>query len=129
MGGINDIRAGTPASEVIDNLRQIKEKCKENNMIPIFLTLTPVNPELIKRAFNEDTSPEWQSEWHKVNDWVKDQPYYVDIAPLFINGDGVMPAHYATDGLHPDSKGKALIGQAVGGFLRKTFGSDIKKSI
>ncbi|WP_176215409.1 SGNH/GDSL hydrolase family protein [Sporomusa malonica] len=122
MGGINDIRAGTPASDVINNLRQIREKCQENKIIPVFLTLTPVNPALIKRAFNEDTSSEWQSEWHKVNEWIKDQPYHVDITPIFMSGEGVMPAQFATDGLHPDSKGKALIGQAVGKFLRQTFG-------
>ncbi|HWR42627.1 SGNH/GDSL hydrolase family protein [Sporomusa sp.] len=128
MGGINDIRGGTPASEVINHLSQIREKCQENKIIPVFLTLTPVNPALIKRAFNEDTSPEWQGEWHKVNEWIKDQTYYVDIAPIFMSSEGVMPAKYATDGLHPDSKGKALIGKAVGDFLRQTFGDDIKKS-
>lgn len=127
MGGINDIRAGTPASEVISNLSQIGEQCRENKITPVFLTLTPVNPALIKRAFNEDTSDNWQEEWHKVNEWIRDQAYYVDIAPLFTTPEGVMPAHYATDGLHPDSKGKALIGQAVGQWLSATFGDDINK--
>ncbi|QDR78996.1 SGNH/GDSL hydrolase family protein [Sporomusa termitida] len=122
MGGINDIRGGTPAAEVINNLSQIGEKCRENKITPVFLTLTPVNPALIKRAFNEDTSETWQEEWHKVNEWVRGQAHYVDIAPLFTTAEGVMPGHYATDGLHPDSQGKALIGQAVDQWLRATFG-------
>lgn len=128
MGGINDIRAGTPAAEVIGNLRQMGEKCRENNITPVFLTLTPVNPVLIKRAFNEDTSDNWQEEWHKVNDWVREQAYYVDIAPIFTTATGDMPAHYATDGLHPDSRGKALIGQAVGQWLGATFSEELNKS-
>ncbi|WP_325531515.1 GDSL-type esterase/lipase family protein [Sporomusa sp.] len=127
MGGVNDIRGGTSASEVIDNLSQIRQKCQDNKIIPVFLTLTPVNPALIKRAFNEDTSPEWQDEWLQVNEWVKAQPYHINIAPIFMTAEGVMPGYYATDGLHPDSKGKALIGQSVGEFLRQMFGEYVNK--
>ncbi|WP_425060182.1 SGNH/GDSL hydrolase family protein [Sporomusa carbonis] len=127
MGGLNDIRAGTRAVEVINHLTKIKEKCQENKIIPVFLTLTPVNPINIKRVFNEDTSPNWQEEWYKVNKWVREQTYYVDIAPMLMDNDGVMPTEFATDGLHPDTKGKALIGYAVGDYLRKNFGDVINK--
>lgn len=127
MGGVNDIRGGTPAAEVINNLAWIKRQCQNNGIIPVFLTLTPVNPAAIKRVFNEDTTPEWQEEWQKVNDWVRAQPHFVDIAPLLTDDDGRMAAKYATDGLHPDTTGKSLIGHAVGEYLQTNFHDYINK--
>ncbi|WP_371381333.1 SGNH/GDSL hydrolase family protein [Sporomusa aerivorans] len=121
MGGINDIRAGASAFAVIDNLTQIEEKCRENNITPIFLTLTPINPVYIKLAFNEETSPAWQAEWRKVNEWVKQQAHYVDISPMLMNSEGNMTDILAADGLHPDTGGKAIIGRAVGEYIRKNL--------
>lgn len=119
MGGVNDIRGGTSAEEVITHLKAIKGKCIENGIMPIFLTITPVNPAAIERAFGEATDPEWQREWHRVNAWIRSQPYYVDTASLLTGNDGLLPTKIAADGLHPDTKGKELIGRAVGEYLSR----------
>lgn len=117
MGGINDLRGGTPAEEVISHLNVIREKCEENGIKPIFMTVTPINPDAIKRAFNEETDENWQREWHIVNAWIRGQAYYVDVAPLLAGSDGLLPQKFAADGLHPDTVGKELIGRAVGKYL------------
>lgn len=121
MGGINDIRAGRPAAAVIAELAVIRELCRKNAIIPVFVTLTPVNPAAIKRVFGEDTSPQWRDEWLEVNRWIKQQPYHVDISPFFAGPDGVLPSELAVDGLHPDTKGKAMMGKAVGSYLQRHF--------
>ena len=60
MGGTNSLRAGMPAENVINDLKTIQEKCYENNITPILLTLAPINPYNIKKVFNEETSEVWQ---------------------------------------------------------------------
>ncbi|WP_158618808.1 GDSL-type esterase/lipase family protein [Methylomusa anaerophila] len=120
-GGVNDIRGGTPAAEVIDNLAAMREKCQQNGIFPVFVTLTPVNPTGIERIFQEKTSPDWQKEWTAVNMWVRSQNSYVDVSPSFIDLNVFMPSSLSTDGLHPDTKGKKIIGEAVGKFLEQRF--------
>ncbi len=128
MGGVNDIRGGTRAAEVIENLSVIREQCRDNGIIPVFLTLTPVNPAAIKRVFNQASAPDWQEEWSKVNNWIKKQPYFVDIAPLLVDDNGLLAAKFATDGLHPDTQGKSLIGHAVGEYLQINFSGYVNKN-
>ncbi|MEG6586121.1 GDSL-type esterase/lipase family protein [Dendrosporobacter sp. 1207_IL3150] len=125
MGGINDLRGGAAAEDVINNLREIKEKCQEHGITPIFATVTPVNPDVIKKVFNQETEASWQSERIKVNNWIKDQEFYVDVAPLLTGPDGLLPHLAAADGLHPDTKGKAQIGKKIGRYLKKNFGENI----
>ncbi|QJW47842.1 GDSL family lipase [bacterium BFN5] len=121
MGGVNDLRGGAAAEDVIDNLVFIQSKCQEQGIIPVFATVTPVNPTAIKQVFNQDTYGDWQTQWQKVNSWIRTQPYYVDVAPMFMSADGTMPDELATDGLHPDTKGKAMIGTTVGNYLKRNF--------
>lgn len=126
MGGVNDLRGGAAADDVIDNLALLQSKCQERGIIPVFATVTPVNPAAIKQVFSQDTYRDWQTQWQRVNSWIKTQQYYVDVAPLFTNSDGTMINELATDGLHPDTKGKAMIGKAVGNYLINNFPSYIK---
>ena len=60
LGGSNSIRGGVSGESVIASLQTIKEKCEENNITPIFLTLPPINPERIQRVFNQPTAEDWQ---------------------------------------------------------------------
>lgn len=126
MGGVNDLRGGSRAAEVIGNLTTIREKCRQAGIIPVFATVTPVNPAAIKQVFNQDTAADWQAEWQQVNEWVKCQPYYVDVAAPLMDAQGLLAREMATDGLHPDTKGKALIGKAIGAYLNKNFSKMIK---
>jgi lysophospholipase L1-like esterase len=121
LGGINDIRAGMSADEVIEHLTAIKSQCLSHGIVPVFVTLTPINPTGIKNAFDEETSPEWRSQWEQANQWIMEQEHHVDVTPMFSQPDGLMPTALATDGLHPDTVGKAMIGSAVGAYLKQNF--------
>ena len=119
LGGSNSIRGGTTAREVIESLDLIKQKCQENGITPIFLTLPPVNPNRIERVFNQPTADNWQAELQQVNTYVKRQPYYVDIYASLADEQGLLPVKYAQDGLHPDISGKKVMARAVQAFLKK----------
>lgn len=119
LGGSNSIRGGTSAGEVIESLELIKQKCLENGITPIFLTLPPVNPERIQRVFNQPTADTWQEELKQVNVYIKKQLYYVDIYASLVDERGLLPVKYAQDGLHPDIAGKKVIARSVQAFLKK----------
>ena len=69
----------------------------------------------------EKPSSSWQQERIKINDWVKAQPFYVDIADAMEDERGFLKDELTTDGLHPDYEGKKHIGEAVGDYLRLYF--------
>lgn len=117
LGGSNSIRGGVSGEKVIADLITIKQKCEDNDIIPIFLTLPPVNPERIERVFNQPTADKWQEELTKVNDFLRTQPYVIDIYPALADEEGILPVKYAQDGLHPDIVGKRVIAERIWGFL------------
>lgn len=119
LGGSNSIRGGVSAGEVIESLELIKQKCQENGILPIFLTLPPVNPERIQRVFNQPTADNWQEELKQVNAYIRKQPYYVDIYANLVDERGLLPVKYAQDGLHPDIAGKKVMARSVQSFLKK----------
>ena len=55
LGGTNSLRAGVPATDVISDLKEIQRKCREHGITPILMTLPPINPENIQKAFHEPT--------------------------------------------------------------------------
>ena len=93
MGGTNSLRAGMPAENVINDLKTIQEKCYENNITPILLTLAPINPYNIKKVFNEETSEVWQYNLNLVNDFIRTQPH-IDTAKA-LNSPPILPTEYA----------------------------------
>ena len=111
--GSNSIRAGTPASTIIHDIITIRMKCEANDIRPIFLTLMPINPTNIMLAFNTETADDWHEDMTQVNAFIRKQPYYIDLEPYFYDNQGFMATQYATDGLHPDIKGKQLMAQIV----------------
>ena len=113
MGGSNSLRGGIPADQVIGELAAIRDKCLLYGIRPIFLTLPPIIPEAIKKAFNEDTVPNWQEEFANVNSFIREQQYYIDIEPDFLDANHDLPPHYAVDGLHLDIEGKELMAQII----------------
>lgn len=109
MGGSNSLRGGVRATQVIKELTSIRDKCLANGMRPIFLTLPPINPAAINQAFNESTVPDWQKEFATVNSFIRQQRYYIDLEPYFMDNNHELPTYYATDGLHLDIEGKKLM--------------------
>jgi lysophospholipase L1-like esterase len=113
LGGTNSLRGGIPASQVIQELSGIRDKCLQNGIRPIFLTLPPINPKNIQRVFNEETAPDWHRKFSAVNQFIRRQPYYIDLEPYFTDGTDKLPTHFAIDGLHFDIEGKKLMAQII----------------
>ena len=109
MGGSNSLRGGIPATQVIKELAGIRDQCLANGIRPIFLTLPPINPNCINLAFNEETASDWQKQFSDVNVFLRQQRYYIDLEPYFMDENHELPPHYATDGLHLDIEGKKLM--------------------
>lgn len=113
LGGTNSLRGGAAPSQVIKDLTIVREKCLANGIRPIFLTLPPINPEFILRAFNEETVPDWRERFDIVNRFIRQQRYVIDLEPYFIDPDRSLPDHFAVDGLHLDIEGKKLMAQII----------------
>ncbi len=112
LGGTNSLRGGVPAQDVIADLRLLQEKCLASNIRPVFLTLPPINPDNIKKVFDEPTVPDWQQQMRLVNDFIRTQ-VHIDAARELEYADGVLPGNLAVDGLHLDIEGKKKIAAAV----------------
>lgn len=113
MDGTNSLRADVPAVDVIENLAAIRDECQLNDIRPIFLTLPPINPENIQRAFNQGTVPDWQEKFAAVNAFIRKQPYFIDIEPYFLGPDGRLPSYWGIDGIHLDINGKKEMARII----------------
>ena len=113
LTGTNSLRGGVKAEEVNAELAEIAGKCRRNKIVPVFLTLPPINPDRIKLVFHEPSAPGWQAEMKKVNRYILENLPHLDVAPLFADSRGVIPPYWATDGLHPDAKAKKMIGNLI----------------
>lgn len=113
MTGSNSLRGGEKAQKVIGELTAIYNKCKENQITPFFLTLPPINPERISLVFQEETTPQWKTEFQKVNRFIRENLPHFDVAPLFADANGLIPAAWCTDGLHPDGKAKQAMADVI----------------
>ncbi|MBP1764656.1 MAG: hypothetical protein H6Q65_1714 [Firmicutes bacterium] len=113
LGGTNSLRGGAAPSQVIKDLATVRDKCIANGIRPIFLTLPPINPEFITRAFNEETVPDWRERFDVVNRFIRQQRYVIDLEPYFLDADRGLPDHFAVDGLHLDIEGKKLMAQII----------------
>ena len=122
MGGVNDYRGTVNGWQVVQNLKAIRDKCDAYGIVPVFLTVTPINPTLmVKRAHIDQPPFDWLVHQRYINDWIMTQRYHVDVASALADGTGWLRSNYTTDGLHPDYFGKQYIGEQVGRFLTRTF--------
>ena len=79
MGGTNSLRAGVPAADVISDLKEIQRKCREHGITPILMTLPPINPENIQKAFHEPTYEDWKASFDEVNAFIRGE-VHIDTA-------------------------------------------------
>jgi lysophospholipase L1-like esterase len=113
LTGSNSLRADYSEEQVISELKGIGDKCTAHGIRPIYLTLPPINPASIYKVFQEETAPDWRDKFDKVNEFIRAQPYHIDIEPYFNDTLRQMPDRYAIDGLHPDIPGKKLMARIV----------------
>ncbi len=122
MGGVNDYRGGTMGSQTVQNLIAIRDKCLTYGIVPVFLTVTPINPAYIAQSADIETPPsDWQAHRAYINNWIMVQRYHIDTASALTDDQGWLRSDYTTDGLHPDYMGKKLIGEKVGRYLKDNF--------
>lgn len=115
MTGSNSLRSSyISADTVIEDLRQIAEKCRANDIRPILMTLPPINPDNILFAFGTYTDPDWHAKMQAINDFIRQQEYYIDLEPYFYDPTHtVLDPQWANDGLHADVRGKMLMGEII----------------
>ncbi len=119
MGGVNDFRGNILGWHTVSNLKILAEKCKENNITPIFLTPTPVNPQLIKKIKTIESPPyDWKEHYKYICDWIRNQEHFIDLSHEFEDSEGYLRYDLTTDGLHPDLEGKRIIGEAVNDWIK-----------
>lgn len=111
MTGSNSLRAGVDPEDVIHDLKIIRNKCEANGIRPVFMTLPPINPANIQKAFREPTVDDWPARFAAVNAWIRQQ-VHIDLAGK-INENEPLPTALAMDGLHLDTEGKKLMAEAV----------------
>ena len=123
MGGVNNYRQGDSAWSIIHMLAILRDKCNAYGIIPVFATVTPINPDRMARTGGLIEAPAdgWLLQQQRLNDWLRAQPYAVDVTPGLTDGRGWLRADYTTDGLHPDQQGKKLIGEAISRYLLQRF--------
>ncbi|MGL5207212.1 MAG: SGNH/GDSL hydrolase family protein [Acidaminococcaceae bacterium] len=123
LEGSNSIRGGTAAEEVISDLKTLKAKCENNNIVPIFMTLPPINPASIEKVFNEPTAENWREEMDKVNQYIRTETINIDLASRLNYPDGILPPALALDGLHPDINVKKKMAAIINAELPKILTS------
>ncbi len=114
LEGTNNLRDDMSAADMCRYLDSIKILCEQNDIRPIFMTIMPINPPKIMRAFNAVTNKEWYQKLNVVNAHIRTMPYYIDLEPYFYDSDGkLLAAELAIDGLHPDVSGKMLMAKII----------------
>lgn len=112
--GANCLRdARISAEDVISDLANISNLCLKNNIRPIFLTLMPINPDNLLKAFRTQTDPDWHDKLLQINEYIRRQEFFVDLEPHFYDSQGTMDTTLSVDGIHPDIRGKMLIGELI----------------
>ena len=112
--GANCLRdARISADDVIADLAGINKLCLQNEIRPIFLTLMPINPANLQKAFHTPTDPAWHEKLQRINGYIRQQEFFIDLEPYFYDAQGMMNTSLSVDGIHPDIRGKMLIGELI----------------
>ena len=117
LGGTNSLRAGVPAEDVIADLRDMGKKAREMGIRPIYLTLPPINPDNIEKAFQEPTNPDWKTSFDAVNSYLRTQDH-IDIAAAFDDSE-TLPTELALDGIHGDWVMKEKMAKVINEGIKK----------
>lgn len=111
LGGTNSLRAGVPAADVISDLKEIQRKCREHGITPILMTLPPINPANIRKAFDEPTAEGWRAAFDEVNAFIRGEVHIDTAAPF--EGMEKLPTWLALDGIHGDWNMKRMMAEVI----------------
>ena len=121
MAGVNDIRIGLTTAAVIKNLEALRDKCLTNNITPVFSTLTSMNADLMNQRGIPLTDGDWREAREQINFWIKTTPYFIDVSTPLTDEFGYLRSELTPDGLHPALRGKKIMGEIIGEYLKKNF--------
>lgn len=110
--GSNSLRAGVSADAVIADMEQVRKKCLQNGIKPVFLTVPPFNADNIQKAFDEPTALGWSFQVQKVNEYIRSR-VHIDITTNMEDDNGDLRNDLAVDGLHLDPPGKRMMADAI----------------
>ena len=122
LGGTNSLRAGVPAADVISDLKEIQRKCREHGITPILMTLPPINPENIQKAFHEPTYEGWKASFAEVNAFIRGE-VHIDTAAPFEEMEE-LPTWLALDGIHGDWNMKRMMAEVINREFPKVAAGD-----
>ena len=120
LGGTNDIRLGSSADDVIKNLEILREKCIENNITPVLMTIPPMNEKIIRSRQIDITENDWRSARNKINYWIIKNGG-IEISRELEDCFGELRGNLTPDGLHPNIRGKISMGKAIEKYLHENF--------
>ena len=124
LAGVNDYRSDILGWDSVKNLADIRDKCEMHGIKPVFITPTPLNPNLIDKVQFVNSPPyDWQEQRKYICDWIRNQDDFIDIEDALSDSRGYLRADLTIDGLHPDAEGKEIIGQAVEDWLKNYLDS------
>lgn len=111
--GINDLRAGTPAEDVIAGLRELAGRAHARGLRVLVATVAPC-------AGYMDCTPDVETRRQAVNAFVRDNGGAFDATPDFDavlrdphRPERMLPAYDSGDHLHPGDAGLRALGDAV----------------
>ena len=118
LAGVNDYRNDILGWESVENLAAIRDKCEFYGIKPVFITPTPINPNLIDKVKFVNRPPyDWKNQRRYICDWIRQQESFIDIENALSDSAGNLRADFTLDGLHLDAEGKEIIGRAVENWL------------
>lgn len=124
LAGVNDYRSDILGWDSVANLEEIRGLCENHGITPVFITPTPLNPNLIDKVNFVNHPPyDWQDQRKYICDWVRQQENFIDIENALSDGQNFLRADLTLDGLHPDAEGKKIIGHAVENWLENYLNS------
>ena len=117
--GINDIAIrGATVEETISGYEKLFDKAKGLGVHLFFGTLTPISP-----AAEAEFGPE--DKRRELNDWIRDQPGYVDYERALIGDDGwLKPEYDSGDGIHLSDAGAARLAKVLDEWIALGAGSE-----
>ncbi len=122
LGGTNSLRAGASAADVISDLKEIQRKCREHGITPILMTLPPINPGNIQKAFHEPTYEGWKASFDEVNAFIRGE-VHIDTAAPFEEMEE-LPTWLALDGIHGDWNMKRMMAEVINREFPKVVAGD-----
>ena len=106
MAGINDLTQGIPQAETVSNIRKIIRVLKQTSPDAdiVLQSILPVNSRVRPFLFETSLVKDVNGELRQIAD-EKARVVFLDLYPLFLDGNGRLKREFTCDGLHLSAAG------------------------